>query len=73
MIDIFFILFFFFRHTAGLPPGISALPGPSMSQAGASQDTSQGTYQLFLFVVWAHHAQFAETFFFVAFPPPPCG
>jgi len=26
----------------GLPPGISALPGPSMSQGGASQDASQG-------------------------------
>ncbi|XP_069186671.1 protein bric-a-brac 2 isoform X11 [Procambarus clarkii] len=26
----------------GLPPGISALPGPSMSQGAASQDASQG-------------------------------
>ncbi|XP_069186673.1 protein abrupt isoform X13 [Procambarus clarkii] len=27
----------------GLPPGISALPGPSMSQGAASQDASQGS------------------------------
>ncbi|KAK8754688.1 hypothetical protein OTU49_017532 [Cherax quadricarinatus] len=31
----------------GLPPGISALPGPSMSQGAASQDASQEMYRLF--------------------------
>ncbi|XP_071513175.1 uncharacterized protein [Panulirus ornatus] len=29
-------------NNKGLPPGISALPGPSMSQGAASQDASQG-------------------------------